>query len=100
MTDLNQPPTFPPSLAPAAAPPVITKPKKKSRGFLNPSKVRAFAFYLITLCIMVSVVASILAIWDFAKQDSLWRTIATCVVVAVGCGFFAVINMSFGSTEE
>ncbi len=96
MTDLNPPPApqYPFAI------PADAKPKKKARGFLNPRKVRAFAFYLITLCILVSVVASILAIWDFAQQDSLWRTIATCVVVAFGCGFFAVINMSFGSTEE
>ncbi|MSQ91190.1 MAG: hypothetical protein EXS01_07355 [Phycisphaerales bacterium] len=100
MTDPIQPPTFSPSVASVAVPPVIVKLKKKSRGFLNPAKVRAFAFYLITLCILVSVLASILAIWDFAQQDSLWRTIATCVVVAFGCGLFAVINMSFGGTEE
>lgn len=95
MTELNPPPVASPysNLT-------LPKPKKKPRGFLNPGKVRAFAFYLITLCILVSVVASILAIWDFAQQDSLWRTIATCVVVAFGCGFFAVINMSFGTPEE
>ncbi len=96
MSDSNSPSASTPTFIP----PVLVKTKKKARGFLNPGKVRAFAFYLITLCILVSVVASILAIWDFARQDSLWRTIATCVVVACGCGFFAVINMSFGATED
>ncbi len=88
-------PTTPPTVSA-----FVAKPAKKPRGFLNPRKVRAFAFYLITLCILVSVVASILAIWDFSKSDSLWRTIATCVIVAFGCGCFAVINLSFGTTEE
>ena len=78
----------------------LTRPKPKARGFLNPGKVRAFAFYVISLCILVSVGASILAIWDFSKNDALWRTIATCVVVAGGCGVFAIINMSFGIQQD
>lgn len=74
--------------------------KRKPRGFLNPGKVRAFAFYVISLCILVSVVASIFAIWDFSKNDALWRTIATCVVVAGGCGIFTIVNLSFGVTQD
>lgn len=70
--------------------------RRKPRGFLNPGKVRAFAFWVITLCILISIVASVLAIWDFSKSDALWRTIATCVVVAGGCGLFAIVNLSFG----
>ncbi|NDG64516.1 MAG: hypothetical protein EBY29_13795 [Planctomycetes bacterium] len=81
--------------------PVIASPqKRKPRGFLNPGKVRAFAFWVITLCILVSIVASVLAIWDFSKSDALWRTIATCVVVAGGCGLFAVVNLSFGAPQD
>ncbi len=92
---MDQPTTLTP-------PPLATAPKgtKKPRGFLNPGKVRAFAFWVISLCILVSVVASILAIWDFSKSDALWRTIATCVVVAGGCGVFAIVNLSFGSSPE
>lgn len=70
--------------------------QRKPRGFLNPGKVRAFAFWIITVCILISIVASVLAIWDFSKSDALWRTIATCVVVAGGCGLFAIVNRSFG----
>lgn len=80
--------------------PTPNRPAQRSRGFLNPGKVRAFAFYLITLCIVVSVGAAVMAIWDFAQQDALWRTIATCVVVAGGCGVFAVVNLSFGSPVQ
>lgn len=80
--------------------PVPPLPRKKPRGFLAPGKVRAFAFYIITLCIVVSVGAAVMAIWDFAKQDALWRTIATCIVVAGGCGIFAIVNLSFGSSSD
>lgn len=78
----------------------MLQPRRKPRGFLNPTKVRAFAFYVISLCILVSVVASIFAIWEFAGKDALIRTIATCVVVAGGCAVFAVVNVSFGSPQD
>jgi len=85
----------------AQLPPTPAGPmKRKARGFLNPEKVQAFAFYVITLCILVSVVASILAVWDFSKNDALWRTIATCVIVAGGCGLFAIVNLSFGAHRD
>jgi len=87
------------------APPIVpssltARPVSKSRGFLPPATVRAFAFWTITLCILVSVVASVLAIWKFAEQDALWRTIATCVVVGFGALVFAVVNMSFGGQQD
>ncbi|GDY06512.1 hypothetical protein LBMAG51_12990 [Phycisphaerae bacterium] len=81
-------------------PPIAAPQKRKPRGFLNPGKVRAFAFWVITVCILVSIVASVLAIWDFSKSDALWRTIATCVVVAGGCGLFAIVNLSFGAPQD
>ena len=81
-------------------PPLQSKPKKKRKGFLDASKVRAVAFYIITLCIIISIVACILAIWDFAEKDTLWRTIATCVVIAAGCALFSGVNVVFGSSEE
>jgi hypothetical protein len=67
------------------------------RGFLDAAKVKAFAFWTITICILVSVVASILAIWQFADTDALWRTVATCIVVAGGTAAFAAVNAAFGA---
>lgn len=87
-------PTWNAPLVPPARPP------RKARGFLNPGKVRAFAFWVISACILISVVACIMAIWEFSERDALWRTIATCVVVAGGCGVFSVVNLSFGSSNE
>jgi len=66
------------------------------RGFLNPKRVTLFAFWTTAISILVAVVASILAIWEFTGTDALWRTVATCVVVGVGTLAFSWVNMLFG----
>ena len=78
--------------------PTPAKPKHP-RGYLPPRAVRGFAFFVITLCIVISVVASVLAIWEFAKTDILWRTVATCFVVASGVAIFAFVNLAFGDKD-
>lgn len=74
-------------------------PRKKRRGLLSPEKVRWVSFVTITLCIIVSVVACILAIWDFTKQNTLWRTVATCIVMAGGMMAFGIINALYGPRD-
>jgi hypothetical protein len=69
---------------------------QKTRGYLAPALVRGFAFWIITLCVIISVTASILAIWDYTVTEVLWRTVATCVVIAAGMGVFALLNRWFG----
>jgi hypothetical protein len=66
------------------------------RGFLNPKRVMLFSFWITALCILVAVVASILAIWEFTGTDALWRTVATCVVIGVGTLAFSWVNTLFG----
>ncbi len=66
------------------------------RGFLNPGRVRALSFWITTLCILVSVVACLLAIWEFTGTDVLWRTVATCAVIGGGMIAFAWVNVLFG----
>jgi len=70
--------------------------KRSGRGFLNPTLVVGMSFWTIALCILIAVVASILAIWNFTGTDVLWRTVATCAVIAGGTGLFAVVNQVFG----
>jgi hypothetical protein len=48
----------------------------------------------------VAVVASLLAIWNFAGTDVLWRTVATCAVVGAGMVAFYVINTIFDRPTE
>ena len=76
---------------------IIEKEKeRKVRGFLNGRSVKAITFTIISLCIILSMLFSILAIWEFAKQDVLYRTLATLGVVCLGCIIFTIINDRFG----
>lgn len=72
------------------------RPRRPAKGFFPPRRVKAAAFYIISLCILASVFVSLLAIWDFAKKDALWRLIASFLVVAAGTALFSVVNGLFG----
>lgn len=76
------------------------KKKTKRKGFLNAKIVRAVTFYIISACIILSVIVCILAIWDYAKTDVFWRMMATFAVIAVGSAVFAFVNGIFGTDEE
>ena len=69
--------------------------KPKRRGYLNPESVRRVAFWTTSACILVAVGASLLAIWQFAGTDVLWRTVATCAVIGFGMVAFFVVNVLF-----
>lgn len=73
---------------------------KSPKGFFPPRIVRSVAFCIISLCIVASVVVCILAIWDFAKKDALWRLIASFIVVAAGTALFAMVNGIFGEERD
>jgi len=73
---------------------------KKAKGFFPPRFVRAAAFCIISLCIVASVVACILAIWNFADRDSLWRLVASFMVVGAGTALFALVNRLFGGSND
>jgi hypothetical protein len=67
------------------------------RGYLSPTRIWQFAFWITTLCLAIAVCASVLAIWQFTGTDALWRTVATCAVIGVGTLAFAWLNGVFGS---
>jgi len=69
--------------------------RPKPRGYLKPVLVARFSFWTTTVCVLVAVVVSILAIWQFMGTDSLWRTVATCAVIAAGTLAFSWINGLF-----
>lgn len=73
---------------------------RKNRGMLNPRRVVVFSFWTTALCILVAVVTSILAIWEFTGTDALWRTVATCVVIGIGTLAFSWVNSLFGVTDD
>lgn len=70
------------------------------RGFLNTEVVRAFSFWTTSLCVLVAVVASLLAIWEFSGTDVLWRTVASCAVIGGGTMAFSLVNGLFGTSED
>jgi hypothetical protein len=72
----------------------------RKRGYLDPQVVRGFSFWTTSVCILVAVAASLLAIWEFTGTDILWRTVATCAVIGGGTIAFSWINALFGSPEE
>jgi hypothetical protein len=74
--------------------------RQSRRGYLNPSLVRSVSFWITSACILVAVLASLLAIWKFAGTDILWRTVATCAVIGSGTVAFYWINVLFGTTSE
>ena len=73
--------------------------KNKKKGFLNTKVIRGISFYIISACIIFSVLMCILAIWDYAKSDIFWRTVATLGVIGVGTAVFAYVNGIFGNEE-
>ena len=74
--------------------------RRQRRGYLNPHTVRAVSFWTTSACILVAVVASLLAIWQFAGTDTLWRTVATCMVIGGGTVAFYVINVLFDKSTD
>ena len=75
-------------------------PRRQRRGFLNPNAVVACTFWTTCLCILVAVVASILAIWQFTRTDVLWRTVATCAVIGGGMLAFSFVNRLFDGFDR
>ena len=60
----------------------------------------AFILWTMTLCVLVAVVVSILAIWEFTGTGARWRTVATCGVIAAGTLAFSWINGLFDPGER
>ena len=79
----------------------LRKPERglRKRGYLDPQIVRGFSFWTTSVCIVVAVAASLLAIWEFTGTDILWRTVATCAVIGGGTVAVSWINTLFGSPE-
>lgn len=73
--------------------------EKTKKGYLNSKVVKAVTFYIITGCVIASVILCILAIWEFADPDVFWRMLATFFVISFGSGVFAFINNLFGTIE-
>lgn len=90
--------TSPPSISDTSA--LISGRKKSAKGFFPPAIIKMAAFYIISLCILAGIVMCILAIWDFARRDTLWRFASSFLVVAAGTVLFAFVNGMFGEKND
>ena len=73
---------------------------KKRKGMLDQQFVRKGVFTVVSICILVSLVAAIMAVWQFTGRDVLWRIIATCVLVALAAIAFSMVNLAFGQDQD
>lgn len=89
-----------PTALPSNSTSPITVPKKSGKGFFPPAAVKAAAFYIISLCIFAGIVVCILAIWDFAQRDTLWRFASSFLVVGAGTLLFSIVNGMFGTSLD
>jgi hypothetical protein len=87
---------------PSIKPQEFASPSQKiiKQGLLNPDKVRIITFSVIVLCILISVTACIMAVWDFTKKDVLWRTVSTCLIIVAGMVSFGIVNTAYGKSSE
>ncbi len=69
------------------------------RGYLDGHLVRRVTFWITTACLLIAVVATLLAIWRFTGTDTLWRTVATCLVIGAGALTFSWINGLFADDQ-
>jgi len=70
--------------------------KLGQKGFFNPKIIKTIVFTLISLCLVGSIILCIMAIWDYADRDTLWRMIATLGVIGLGRAVFAYVKGAFG----
>jgi hypothetical protein len=70
--------------------------KRKLKGVVNPHLVRVISFTVITVSLVASTVLCILAIWSNEVVDTVWRAIATFIVVIIATAIFTVVNEKLG----
>lgn len=70
--------------------------KNEMKGILNPKLVRTISFTVITISLVASTVLCVWAIWQNEVVDTVWRAIATFIVVSVATGIFTFVNEKLG----
>ncbi len=69
---------------------------RNQKGVVNPKIVRNTAFAIITCSLVICTVLCIWAIWQNEVVDTVWRAIATFIVVSVATGIFTFVNEKLG----
>ncbi len=74
----------------------IVKIKQELKGVIEPKLVRTISFTIITISLVASTALCIWAIWQKEVVDTVWRAIATFIVVSVATGIFTFVNEKLG----
>jgi uncharacterized membrane protein YqjE len=72
------------------------KPRRELKGVVEPKLVRTISFIIITVSLVASTVLCVWAIWQTEVYDTVWRAIATFIVVSVATGIFTFVNEKLG----
>ncbi len=70
---------------------------RKRKGVLDPRRVRIVSFSVISLGLFGAALLCVLAIWDYAKHDTAWKSIATLGVITTTMVAFTILNEAFGA---
>ena len=73
-----------------------TQPRQQLKGVIEPRLVRNISFTIITISLVASTALCIWAIWQNEVYDTVWRAIATFIVVIVATGIFTFVNEKLG----
>ena len=69
------------------------------KGYLDHRIIKGAIFYICTICLLLGMVSSVLAIWDVLDEEGLHRALGTLAVIAFGSLLFMGINLAFGTIE-
>lgn len=69
------------------------------KGYLDHRIIKGTIFYICTICLLLGMVCSVLAIWDLIDEQGLHRSLGTLAVIAFGSLLFMGINLAFGTLE-
>jgi hypothetical protein len=72
------------------------RPRQELKGVIEPRLVRNISFTVITISLVASTALCIWAIWQNEVYDTVWRAIATFIVVIVATGIFTFVNEKLG----
>ena len=73
--------------------------QREVKGVVEPKLVRVISFIIITVSLVASTALCIWAIWQNEVYDTVWRAIATFIVVIVATGIFTFVNEKLGSNK-
>lgn len=76
--------------------PENVKVRRELKGVVEPKLVRTISFIIITVSLVASTVLCVWAIWQTEVYDTVWRAIATFIVVSVATGIFTFVNEKLG----